>query len=194
MDGEREKEVKHQFSPGQAAEYLRGLADALDRGRLELGYEDLTPGEVVKVKQALKAKGDQRELKLKLKLSCSVSAAVPAEPPAALAAEDELDADLPSWEPPTPYKRLKRHMAGEYKALRKALRSGETPEAVSVAALVADGRLLVTYPDKGQENYPAFSRALDALEAAAAAGDQQAMAQALSEMGDVRRQCHAKHR
>lgn len=195
MGSDGGEETKHQFSPGQAAEFLRGLADALEHGRLELGPEELAPEGEVRVKQSLREKGGRRELKLKIKLGLGMpQTAAPddtAAAPAAAPAGDDDMADLPGWEPPTTFKRLKKHMAGEYKSLRRALASGQAPEPISVAALVADGRLMIGYPGKGEEGYAAFGQALDALEAAAAAGDVGAMSEALSEMGAQRRKCHA---
>ncbi|MCB2190821.1 MAG: GAK system XXXCH domain-containing protein [Deltaproteobacteria bacterium] len=199
MDTPKKNKTKHRFSPAEAADYLRQLADALEQGHLELRSEDLELESDVKVKQELKTKSGKATLKVNLKIVAPMPEPESEEAPlqedtqgfVEITAPDQETADS---EGKTSYKKLKKAMAKSFSNMKKARKEGGMPEAADASVFVASAREMCTV-DKakyGSENYPRFLAALDSLEAALAADDGPAADEALAELGQCKSECHDK--
>jgi len=84
-------------------------------------------------------------------------------------------------------------MKRDFKDIGASLAAGAAPHADTLAAFVADSRLMTTYRGKGDEHYPDYLAAVDRFEAAWAAGDQETTARAYRELALCKKACHARH-
>ena len=209
MDNSKKDKVKHQFSPAEAADYLRQLADSLEQGHIELRSKELELEGDVKVKQELKTKSGKATLKINLKIVAPMPVAAPKAAPAAASDQDETQGEAEGFVEITPqeddpgdgdgkpsYKKLKKAMSKSFGNLRAMRKEGNLPIAEDVATFVAQGREICTFEsDKyGPESYADFLAALDKLEAASAAGDDQSLDAALSDLWACRSECHKKYK
>ena len=204
MNTPKKDKVKHRFSPAEAADYLRQLADALEQGHIALRSDELDLEGEVKVKEELKTKSDKTTLKINLKLVSPIPIPSPEEAPDGEAGEPEQaggfveitsgEEEPAEAEGKTSYKKLKKALGKSFSGLREARKQGVMPEAEQAAAFLADARAICSF-DKakyGSENYPRFLAALDRLEAAIAAGEAQALDEALAEVAQCKSDCHDK--
>lgn len=210
MDTPKKDKVKHRFSPAEAADYLRQLADALEQGHIALRSEELELEGEVKVKEALKTKSGKATLKVNLKIvapapeTVAEPAAVQEESPAE--AQDEssgfVEITSPEEEPPqegegkASYKKTKKALGKSFGNLKEARKQDQMPPAEEAAAFLNLARQMCDF-DKakyGSENYPRFLAAVDSLEAALAAGDAAAVDQTLAELGQCKSECHDKYK
>lgn len=203
-DKDRKSEVL--MTPGQAAAYLRRLADELDKGQVEFGSVSVEEDGSVKVKQSVKTKPDKASFKLKLKYekrfepeSQAESGAEPApetEPavqpapaPRPEPEEEKLDAQgRPS------YKKVKKRMQSRLGGIKKSVNWGGLPQVATAKAFHADCLLMCTYEGKGDEYYAAFRASADRFLAAVTAGDAEGAAQALEEMNAQKKDCHKRYK
>ena len=179
------------------ADWLRALAAQIDAGELTPGEEPVSlegyRGMKISVKPAF---GGELRAKLSIKFPKPVrSAASVLEPgvvePGIVEGEDE-DEDEGEGEMPR-YKSLKKHMKSTFKTIGAALAAGQTPPAAEFASFIADSKLMVAYPGKGDEFYPEYLEKTQALEAAFAAGDLEAMQAMHQELARLKRECHSRH-
>jgi XXXCH domain-containing protein len=184
-----------ELSPRETASFLRQLADALEDGRVRFREQELELSGQVRVDEALKSKDDAEQLQVKITLLCAAPVAVtPAGEETAPAVEQKA-APAPAPEAKRPsYKKLKKAMAKVFKEIRQATQEGGLPPAEAVAEFCRQGRLMITYPDKGDEYYPAFAAGVDRLEKAAADGDLDAFSQAYNDLKEMRSSCHDKYK
>jgi len=104
--------------------------------------------------------------------------------------EDEEDDDsgaLPK------YKSLKKHMKQTFKAIGAALAAGQMPPALEARSFIADSRLMVSYPGKGDEFYAAYLEKTEAFQAALDAADIEAMKALYQELVQLKRDCHSRY-
>ena len=204
MDNSKKDKVKHQFSPAEAADYLRQLADALEKGHIALRSEELELEGDVKVKQELKTKSGKATLKINLKIVAPIPVAAPEaaseQDEAGVEGEGEGEAEgfveiTPQEDDPgesegkPSYKKLKKAMSKSFGNLRAMRKEGNLPAAEDVAVFAAQGREMCTFESEkyGPESYADFLAALDKLEAASVAGDDQSLDAALSDLWACRR-------
>lgn len=198
MDNPKQDKFKHQFSPAEAADYLRQLADALEQGHISLRSEELELEGNVKVKQKLKTKSGKATLKINLK----IVAPIPPMVPAAGAGEgfveitSEAEAPFEGGDKKTSYKKLKKAMGKSFGSLKDIRKQGGVPSTGDTAAFAAQAREMCTFAKSkyGPESYSRFLAALDRLEAAATDGDLQTLDAALSDLGACRSDCHDKYK
>lgn len=209
MDTPKKDKVKHRFSPAEAADYLRQLADALEQGHIALRAEELELEGDVKVKEALKTKSGKAILKINLKVVAPVPEAagepglLPDESQGEPQGESQGFVEITSPEEQSgqgegkiSYKKIKKALAKSFDNLKEVRKQGQMPEAAAAAAFLEHARAMCGF-DKakyGSENYPHFSAALDRLEAALAGGDASALDQALAEVGQCKSECHDKYK
>jgi len=209
VDNSKKDKVKHQFSPAEAADYLRQLADALEQGHIALRSEELELEGDVKVKQELKTKSGKATLKINLKIVAPMPVAAPEATAEAAPVQGETQSEAEGFVEITPqeddpgesegkpsYKKLKKAMSKSFGNLRAMRKEGNLPTAEDVAVFADQGREMCTFEsDKyGPESYADFLAALDKLEAASVAGDDQALDAALSDLWACRSDCHKKYK
>jgi len=173
------------LTAGDAAAFLRRLADQLEAGGLEVGEVRVETDGEVKIKQSVKTKEDKVAFKLKLKYE------TPLNPEVSEAMAQ--DAEKPGENKPS-YKSLKKRMAKSLGKLKKLLGQGVAPEAAEIEAFAADCELLTTFPDKGEEHYPDFMHHVEDLKKAMTAEDSSGMQRALAELAAMRKACHEQYK
>jgi len=203
VDTPKKDKIKHRFSPAEAADYLRQLADALEQGHIALRSEDLELEGDVKVKQALKAKSGKATLKINLKIVAPMPVAAPDISPAQGEAQGESEGFVeitgPEEEPAesegsASYKKIKKALAKSLAGLKSIRKEGGMPNPADASAFLAQAREVCTF-DKakyGSENYPRFLAALNRVEDALAAANGPALDEALDEVGQCKSDCHEK--
>lgn len=193
MDNPKKDKVKHQFTPAEAADYLRQLADALEKGHITLNSEELELEGEVKVKQELKTKSGKATLKINLKIVAPVPP-VASEPGDGYVEISQEAEPAPESGPKPSFKKLKKAMSKSFASLKAVRKAGNVPSADEVALFTAQGREMCSFDEAkyGAEFYPRFLAALEQLEAAAAAGAPEAVDAALTELAQSRAECHDK--
>lgn len=194
-----ENKLEKAMSPQEAAEFLRGLADSLESGHLDMGELELELDQSIKVKQSVKNKGGKVSFKLKLKYEKLSAPLAAGQAPASLfssqavegapaAPEGEQVRERPS------YKQLKKEMAKVFKLITKALAEGALPGADTVAGFLAQCQLMTSYPGRGDEHYADFLAQAEALSAAVAAGQLEEARQAAAGLEAAKKACHAQYK
>lgn len=197
MDNPKKDKIKHQFSPAEAADYLRQLADALEQGHIALRSEELELEGDVKVKQELKTKSGKATLKINLKIVAPIPVAAPEITPAQGEKEGFVEITAPEEEPAesegkASYKKTKKALAKSFASLKGIRKEGGVPSLADASAFLAQAREVCTF-DKakyGSENYPRFLAALNRVEDALAAANGSALDEALDEVGQCKSDCH----
>jgi XXXCH domain-containing protein len=170
---------KRELDHGEAAAYLRELADSIDRGEVSAdGAPGLGLSGRVEIKESLRLKPGASRLKVKLEIG--------------LQAPEGLLAPRPGEARPS-YKRLKKRMKRDFRGLRAAVGAGDMP-AELIRAFHVDCREMTRYPGKGDPLYPEFNAAAEALAAAADRRDNAAACEALRRLDALRREGHARYK
>ncbi|MFH1061216.1 MAG: GAK system XXXCH domain-containing protein [Pseudomonadota bacterium] len=193
----RNLKSERSLTPAEAAEMLRRLAQQFEAGSVEIGPVTVELDQSLEFKQSVKTKPDKVSFKLKLKYEkILMPAGLAPEGHPALAGdvddEEEIEGEEVLGRPK--YKSLKKHMSSSFKALKANLGRGELPEMAVVQSFVRDCHLMCTFPGKGDDYYPAFMAAADALLAAVEAGDLAAIQQAMASLDAQKKSCHSDHK
>ncbi|MBI4807229.1 MAG: GAK system XXXCH domain-containing protein [Desulfovibrio sp.] len=163
------------------AGWLRDLATDFDRGELagEAGAVSLEGFKGLKL--SIKPAFDGKILvKLSVKFPKATTGAQTEDD------DDESDA-LPK------YSSLKKHMKQTFKAIGAALAAGQLPPALEAQSFIADSKLMVSYPGKGDEFYKAYLEKTNAFEAALAISDLETLKAVHSELAQLKRDCHSRY-
>jgi len=183
-------------------EALRALADLTAQagaGRLVIGDETVDVGDCASLKIGIKHFGASSLLKVSLRYPALGADALPT--PAGLEAEsvppagpDTAEAAATAAPEARPrYKNLKKGMKQTFKGVVAALRAGVAPDAALLGEFIAASRTMTSYPGRGDAFYPAYDAEIDRLEAAAAAGDVQAMTASAAALDRMKKECHSRH-
>ncbi len=166
--------------------WLRELADGVDAGELASPSGPVSLEGMKGLKVAFKESFDGRvRAKLSVKFPKPVSPLI-GEP--GVPDEDEgEEGALPK------YKSLKKHMKQTFKAIGMALNAGQLPPDLEARSFIADSRLMVSYPGKGDEFYAAYLEKTEAFEAALAASDVESLKTLYQELAQLKRDCHSRY-
>ena len=170
----------------ELAGWLRDLAAAVDAGEL--------PGET----GAASLEG-YRSLKLSFKpglegkVMAKLSVKFPKTAAGDLAEGAEEDVDDEESGALPKYKSLKKHMKQTFKAIGAALSAGQMPPIAEARSFIADSRLMVSYPGKGDEFYAAYLEKTNAFEAALGASDLEALKALHHDLAQLKRDCHSRY-
>jgi len=178
------------------AEWLRTLADQVEAGDVGTAEAPVSLEGFRGMKFSVK-RGPAEGLRVKLSVKFPKPAGLAPVKDLGLAGEatgpegseddDEGEGELPK------YKSLKKHMKSTFKTIGAALTAGQLPPAAEFQSFVADSRLMVAYPGKGDSYYPAYLEKTRAFEAAFAAGDLEALKAVFQELAQLKRECHSRH-
>lgn len=185
----KKNEIEHEFSPAEAADYLRQLAQALEEGHISLDQRDMLLEGEVKVRRSLKDKAGQGLVHMRLKFDFHMHPALgrtlSVEPPGQAK-------PITGQETKVSFKQVKKDLSRHFKAVKKARQAGTMPPPEEVEGLGWAGRLMCGFRGKGDEFFPRFLEKLKALEEAAQDGRASVFDQALRELSGYKRQCHSK--
>jgi len=178
------------------AGWLRELADGVEAGELpsQSGPVSLEGcrGMKLSVKHGL---GETLFVKLSVKFPKppkALGAVMPGETGDSDYPGDDDEEDDESGALPK-YKSLKKHMKQTFKAIGAALAAGQVPPALEAQSFIADSRLMVSYPGKGDEFYAAYLEKTEAFQAALDAADIEAMKALYQDLVQLKRDCHSRY-
>jgi XXXCH domain-containing protein len=190
------------MSSGEAAEFLRGVASALENpeeaeapsGQDLQGFQKISIG--------IKQHAGHVYLKMKVKsrepggpgagfAEASSGAAEAAE---GVERAGEAAASAVPAEPPGDYKDLKKRMKESFKTIFKDLHAGVLPSAVAVREFLADAETMCKYRDKGDEYYPEFREACKRFREAFEMGDFPSCQSRCLDLNDIKTRCHADYK
>ncbi|UJX41852.1 GAK system XXXCH domain-containing protein [Desulfovibrio sp. JY] len=198
MSASRKRKFELVLPRVEALAALTDLTAQAAEGNLVIDGEVFPLEDFTSLKIAIKHLGASSLLKVSLKYPALGLAALPT--PAGVDADDAAREAAMAGVPETvepggkpKYKGLKKRMKQYFKAIVTALRAGLVPDADSMAAFIADSRLMTSYPGKGDAFYPAYDAEVDRLEAAAAAGDLEAMTASVAALDRMKKECHSRH-
>lgn len=180
--GNKHKSEK-MLEKSEIAGWLRDLAAAFETGELpgEAGAVNLEGYKGLKL--SIKPGFDGKVMaKLSVKFPKAVAGALAEED-----GDDDESGALPK------YKSLKKHMKQTFKAIGAALAAGQMPPALEAQSFIADSRLMVSYPGKGDEFFAAYLEYTNAFEAALAASDLEALKTVHRELAQLKRDCHSRY-
>ncbi len=185
MPGSNKKKQEYYLSVKEMAGKLRTLADELERGVVTINEQKFSIAPDTQVKISQKTKGDTFSSKLKLKLANS------------LTETEEGEGGSTSYTGPDVenYKDLKKRMAKDFKAIKKSCMQEQViPESDLIERFYQDSKTMCTYPNKGEGFYETFVKQSGFFYEAFKTSDLEAMSAALTALGQIRNDCHDKHK
>lgn len=192
MGSTKSRKFEKLCTVAEAAGLMKALGASLEGTQgPELAESGIDLKDCAKLKLSMKKKGDSISVKVKMK---AASAATQADEGSDEQDDDDDDDDEDDQAGPglQPYKKLKKRMSKDFKALRKCIEMGDpVPEELS-GRFFADAGAMTQYPGKGEEGYEDFRSACRALQGALqGSADVQ---QALLAVESIKKGCHARHK
>lgn len=182
MKGSKQKRELMFYGP-ELGNYLRQMANAVE-GRPLDGQDDLEELLSGYSKIEMKIKRKKEKILVRLKI---VSAAIPEE----AAAEKGRDVTV---EIKPRYKKLKKQMKSDFKAISLCISKGEFPDALTVKSFIADAESMMGFPGNGNEYYPAFREALIHFSEAFDNRNFELTMQAHTRLKQLRNECHERYK
>jgi XXXCH domain-containing protein len=188
-----EQKTEKIMSPVEAAQFLRTLADHLERGQMEFGEVLVDLDAPFKVKQSLKAKSDKLSFKLKLKYEKSLATVGGLASGSHPLLERDEDDDDETWElaPHRPsFKKLKKAMSSPFKQIKQALQAGQLPPLELTQSFCGQCLAMIGYPGHGDEHYPGFQEQALRLLTTVEQGSLNEAQEALAVLNSQMKSCH----
>jgi XXXCH domain-containing protein len=180
------KKYQEVMTSVQAADFLRTLANQLE-GKESVGEEPLIErlGDLRKFSISFKrdVESDQISVKMKSKYY----------PYVIEGAKEEIVSETDTRTKPK-YTDLKKRMKESFKEVFKSLSTGAFPSEQAVDSFLNGARLMVTYPDRGDEHYEAFSNACAQLQEAFVKRDLAQCQEISKELNRMKTECHSDHK
>ncbi|MFH1032996.1 MAG: GAK system XXXCH domain-containing protein [Pseudomonadota bacterium] len=191
-----EKKTEKIMSPAEAAQFLRSLAEHLEKGQMEFGDVLVDLDAPFKVKQSLKAKSDKISFKLKLKYDKAMATmGGPTGGDHPLLDSDDDDEDEPQDAGRRPsYKKLKKAMSGPFKQIKQSLAAGQSPPLELARSFCQQCLTMTEYPGKGEEHYASFQEQARLLLASVERGDLAQAQKSLAALDAQKQSCHDEHK
>lgn len=212
---EREDKMKMTCTPEQLAEILRSMAEAMEMGRLSLDTVELAWNSVEKLSLTIRNAAGMADVKIRIS-SGDRTVDLPEGPEgtggidyleghprgrdrAGNALTIDAQASCVPQKPGKPampsgsYGSLKRRMKKSFKNIMYALHENTWPAQVDIDEFLRDSADMVRYPGKGDEFYPAYTKAVALFAEAVQRRDLEASYQAAHEMNTLKTQCHKKY-
>ncbi len=185
MSDSNKKKQELYLTAKEAAERLRALADELEKGVVTINEQKCLIAAGTEVKIRLKAKDDTFSAKLKFKLTNH-----------SLETEKEEGESTPSTETDAEsYMDLKRRMSKDFKAIKNScIQEQILPETDLVERFYHDSKTMCTYPSKGKDFFETYVKQADLFYEAFKNSDLAAMRTAVTTLGQIRKNCHEKHK
>lgn len=198
-DPGKKKKAKRVFDRDETVTYLRQLADQLENGSIQVSNEEMEFEGQVKVKESMKSKKGKTSVKVEFKLSTYELPGKEEEPAETLEVSQEPGGngqDAEDKEKPPSYKKLKKRMGRDLKAISETLKDGGEVDPAKLEAFCADCVLMTGFKDKdkGVEHYPEFEVKLQALKDAAQGKDADALKKALKDIAARKDACHKEYK
>ncbi|MGR3292755.1 MAG: GAK system XXXCH domain-containing protein [Candidatus Scalindua sp.] len=185
MSGSNKRKQEFYLSVKETAEKLRTFADELEGGAVSINGKKCSIAPDTEVKINLKAKDDTFSAKLKFKLANPLSEPKEGEGESTSSTGSDVD----------DYKDLKMRMAKGFKAIKKSCMVEQAlPESDLVEQFYRDSKTMCTYPNKGEDFYETFLKQAGLLYEAFKTSDLKAMGTAVTALGQIRSDCHDKHK
>ncbi len=183
-DSKKEKQEFY-LSVNETAEKLRALADELEKGAVTINEQKCSIAAGTEVKISLKVKGDAFSSKLKFKVANSLSEAD----------EGEHESTSSTKTKDESFMDLKRRMSKNFKAIKKSCIQEQTlPETDLVKLFYLDSKTMCTYPSKGKSFFETYLKQADLFYEAFKTSDVKAMCTAVTALGEIRNDCHKRHK
>lgn len=175
------------FTADEAAEYLRGIADALEKGCVKIDETELEVEGPVRVKGTLEAKPGKTSLKMKLRF-------IPAGVVVDVEDEEPEEAEDVGGQSDQPYKKLKKAMGKKFKSIQTRLKNEVMPPLVDLDDFYRDCLAMTGYPGNGDEYYEQFNATARQMMEAAGSEDISGLRDAVEALGRMKRDCHALYK
>ena len=185
MSDSNKRKQELYLSVNETAEKLRVLADELEEGAVTIDGQKCSIAADTEVKISLKAKGDTFSIKLKLKSANTFSEAE----------EEEVESTSSTETDDESYMDLKRRMSKDFKAIKNSCIQEQTlPASDLVERFYRDSKTMCTYPSKGKDFFETYLKQVDLFYEAFKTSDLKAMGSAVTALGEIRKDCHNKHK
>ena len=185
MSDSNKNKQEFYLSVNETAKKLRILADELEKGVGTINEQKCSIATDSEVKISLKAKGDTFSIKLKLKSANTFSEAE----------EEEVESTLSTVTGDESYMDLKRRMSKDFKAIKNSCIQEQTlPASDLVERFYRDSKTMCTYPSKGKDFFETYLEQADFFYEAFKTSDLTAMGTAVTALGEIRKNCHNKHK
>lgn len=183
-DSNKRKQVFY-LSARKMVERLKTLAGELEKGVVTINDQKCSIDPDTKIKFSLTAKGDTFSAKLKLKSANTLSETQ----------EEEGESTLSTETGDESYMDLKRRMSKDFKAIKKSCMEEEAiPESDLIERFYRDSKTMCTYPSKGKDFFETYLKQADFFYEAYKTSDLRAMSAAVTTLGQIRKNCHEKHK
>ncbi len=185
MSDSNKKKQKFYLSISETAEKLRALADELEKGVVNINGQMCSIAAGTEVKIRLKAKDDTFSAKLKFKLANALSGTEEVEVESTSSTETNDES----------YMELKRRMSKDFKAIKNScIQEQALPKTDLVERFYRDSKTMCTYPSKGKDFFETYLKQADLFYKAFKTSDLTVMGTAVAALGEIRKNCHEKHK
>jgi len=165
------------LSRSEAANFLRQLAEALENGTGEVATYGVNLDELVRFKVKMDLGRDEAvhvDFSGKKGEACCTDA---------VCGTCDACGDYPS---------LKKRMQVRFKAMRQALAKEAPPSSEDVEAFLLDSERMCSFPDHGDDFYPAYRDVCARLRRAVDSADLPLTTAVLDELMEFKKSCHAR--
>jgi XXXCH domain-containing protein len=183
MDKQRTESV-HELTPGQAGEYLRSVARALEEGHVGLEDLDLDWQQIHKLE--LKLVNRDGDVGLKTKIEPLI------QKPGKKRKKDFAPDRSPGAEQGRPFKALKKEMEKTFKGIQTRVQKGGLPSLHEAQELHSQAEEMRRKAGRDQEGYTAFLEQTRGLVQAVEQGDRERVSTLIRELHQAEKDCHAR--
>ena len=173
----------HKLSTGEAARYLRDIADSLERGRMDVDNAALEWNEIRELEVSLQNRDGQVSLKTEIKPWTGSRQGKD---------KDSGPGDKNRGKQ-KPFKALKKNMEKTFKGIRSSLQQDSLPSPEQARDLQEQALEMERQAGPGREEYLAFLRLAESLAQAVTDGDLERARDLAGDLERAEKECHAKH-
>jgi len=177
------KESIHELTPGQAGEYLRSVARALEEGHVGLEDLDLDWQQIHKLELKLVNRDGDVGLKTKIEPWVQKSGKKKDSAP-----------DRKAGEKGRPFKALKKEMEKTFKGIRSSVQQRGSPSPQEARELHSQAEEMRQKAGRNQEGYSEFLEQTAGLVQAVEEGDQERASTLIRDMRQAEKDCHARYK
>ena len=192
MNKSSEEKIKMGLSVQEAAEFLREIADGMEKGNIEVDNHQMEVNPYHYISVSYKQDIDKNNFSFKFKYKGRAQKQTYAHQPESESKTSE--AQELTAKKKEKYDDLKERMEKEFKSIQETVQDGQLPNADLVTSFVQDSKKMCQYPDKGDKYYPRYLEAVDFFEKAFSEEDLSTLEKSLGLLDQLKEECHDRYK
>ncbi|THB69891.1 MAG: GAK system XXXCH domain-containing protein [Desulfovibrio sp.] len=197
MAGSDKRKMEFMLLREEVGPFLSKLGQDMEKGEMRFGENAVDVNGYNSLQVSVKDEGDLDSVRVKIKVKFPKELAKVEYKNGIFiqeVVEGEDDGDTPGPGGIPKYKTLKKRMKSDFKAIKEALEAGQFPGLEVMRSFHHDSELMVEYPGKGDEFYPAYSKAVREFVAAVENQDLAKARDAANLLEELKEACHDRYK